>query len=199
MIYLRDDDVMIRSKGWNDDPFARFKLTHEWAKISDKLMHVPTLLVEELRDHFPQATKYIREETAAGRMAPELHGIYHAVYDQFSPDHVLEHLTEGADWMEEEIGVRPKKWYTPWGANAPHLYAAAAEAGLELVDCTKLYTLQRVTRDLREGTIGVQELEGREIFFHWWEMGLRVKRLAYACNYGSWQAAAAEHKELFGE
>lgn len=198
MIRLRDDDVLLRSKGW-EDPFGRFKQVHEWARLSDQILHVPSLLVEEIREHFPHAAEYIRTETRSGRMAPQFHGMFHIDYAALPVEHVLEHLTEGAEWMEDAIGVRPTKWYTPWGANAEHLYKAAAEASMDLVDCSEIYTIQRCTRELREGTVTVDQIKDREIFLHWWEAGLRVKRLAYALNHGSWQAAADVHRELFGE
>lgn len=197
MIRLRDDDVLITSKGWAD-PFARFATVHRWATISPGILHVPSLIVEDLSD-FPQCVEFIRDETAAGRMEPEFHGMLHIDYAALERPHVLEHLHEGIEWMEQNIGRRPKIWYTPWGANAEHLWTAADEVGLQLVDCTKIYTIQRVTRELRLGETTVDAVKDREVFLHWWEAGLRVKRLAHALNHGSWQAAAKAEPELFGE
>src|SRR3990167_3787077 len=77
MIRMRDDDVLVRSRSFSS-PLARFQQMHEWILLCPQMVHVPTLIVEELRE-FPRCVEYIRQETAEGRMVPEVHCMFHEI------------------------------------------------------------------------------------------------------------------------
>lgn len=197
MIYIRDDDVLLSSKGFGD-PVARLKQIHEWICESPKLMHVPTILCTEIKA-FPTAINFIREETHAGRMLPQLHGWEHIDYAKLHHAAIVTHLEDSKHWMIDNLDVCPTRWYTPWGANAPHLYTAANECGLKLIDTSNRIVLEGpngVLATLQKG-VPVDYLDGREIFLHWWQRGLRLWRLALVAKHGSWEAAKAAKREVF--
>lgn len=197
MIYIRDDDVLLSSKGFSD-PVVRLKQIHGWICESPKLMHVPTILCKEIQD-FPEAIEYVKEETLAGRMLPQLHGWEHIDYAKLTQPQIQYHLEISKFWMVDNLDVLPTRWYTPWGANAPHLYAAAKECDLTLIDTSNRIVLEGPTgvlASLKKG-IPVDYLDEQEIFLHWWQRGLRLWRLALVAKHGSWQAAAAAKPEVF--
>jgi len=194
MIRMRDDDVLVRSGSFSS-PLARFQQMHEWICLCPQMIHVPTLIVEDLQE-FPECVEYIRQETAAGRMLPEFHCMFHVPYSDLSVEHVTEHLVEGIEWMEENIGRTPEFWYTPWGSDQDWLKAAAGECGLTLVGVDKHWVVNRVTARLAAGE-PVESLQGKEIMFHWWEGGCRIARLALAVNCGGWEEASKAHREFF--
>lgn len=208
MIYVRDDDVLIGSSGF-EDPVAHFKKVHGWiCEAPGKVMHVPTILMYnnvKNRDKgiigFPEAMEFIEAETAAGRMQPEIHGYEHKDYKPMPVSEVVTELEVCKEFMWCSFGVEAKKWYTPWGANAPHLYEASAEAGLELVDCSRINKLAGrfgVVQNFREGRTP-EYLEDDEIFFHWWEGGLRLKRAIEVIKHGDWKTAAENNEAWFSE
>jgi len=169
MIVVRDDDVLLRSSGHHNS-FKRFKRVHEIiCKVPTRLLHVPTILTEEIQD-FPEAVDYIQFETKYGRMRPELHGYQHVDYGAMTKAEIIDQLEKAFDWFVDTLGYRPNKWYTPWGASQPHLHEVAKDLGLKLVDCSKTHKLK--------GRYGVKQLladgqstsyfEGQEIIMHWW-------------------------------
>jgi hypothetical protein len=93
--------------------------------------------------------------------------------------------------MEENLDIRPKKWYTPWGANAPHLLEAAAELNLQLVDCSDFTDLPKILRHITK-TGDLDFYRGKEILIHWWERGNRLRRLAGIYKFGSIERAKIE-------
>lgn len=208
MIYVRDDDVLINSSGFSD-PFKHFKKVHRWVcEAPDKLLHVPALLMYHNIDKqdrgllgFPEAVDFIKAETAAGRMRPEIHGYEHKDYKPLSKERIRTELEICKDWLWCEFDTVATKWYTPWGANAPHLYEAAVEAGLELVDCSNINKLAGrygVVQQFREGR-SPDYLEEKDIFFHWWEGGLRLKRAIEVIKHGDWATAKANNDKWFDE
>lgn len=197
MIYIRDDDVLLSSNGFND-PVVRLKQIHGWICESPKLMHVPTILCSEIQA-FPEAIEFVKEETHAGRMMPQLHGWKHIDYKTLPLVDVKNHLDDSKNWMMDNLNVSPTRWYTPWGANAPHLYTAANECGLKLIDTSGIIELagpNGVLATLKRG-VPIDYLDKREIFLHWWQRGLRLWRLALIAKHGSWQAAEAAKPEVF--
>jgi peptidoglycan/xylan/chitin deacetylase (PgdA/CDA1 family) len=194
MIRMRDDDVIVPSRSW-PDVFGRFRQVHKWIAQCPEMIHVPTLITEELQE-FPEVVDYIRSETLAGRMLPEFHGVFHVDYAKMAPEHVREHLDEGIDWMEANVARRPEIWYTPWGANTKELHQLAAEFGLRLVGTDPELQVGKVAARLREGRYTISDVPD-EMFFHWWEGGSRVARLALAVKLGGWQIAAQHDPELF--
>jgi len=197
VIYIRDDDVLLSSKGFSD-PVIRLKQIHSWILESPKLMHVPTILCSEIQG-FPDAIKFVKEETLAGRMMPQLHGWEHIDYAKLHLSAIKTHLEDSKHFMIDNLNVCPTRWYTPWGANAPHLYVAAKECGLKLIDTSGIIELGGPTGvliNLQNG-VPIDYLDGREIFLHWWQRGLRLWRLALVAKHGSWQAAKDAKPEVF--
>src|SRR3990167_5839336 len=90
MIRMRDDDVLVPSSSWKD-VFGRFRQVHAWIVDCPQMIHVPTLITEELSD-FPECVEYIKFETRLGRMAPELHGALHVDYAKLHEFHMREHI-----------------------------------------------------------------------------------------------------------
>lgn len=197
MIYIRDDDVLLRSNGFND-PVLRLEQIHSWILESPRLMHVPTILCSEIKS-FPNAIKFIKEETIAGRMLPQLHGWEHIDYGKLHYAAVIDHLERSKHWMIDNLNVCPTRWYTPWGASATHLHTAANDCGLKLIDTSGIIVLEGpngVLATLKKG-VPIDYLDGKEIFMHWWTRGLRLWRLALIAKHGSWQAAKAAKPEVF--
>ena len=200
MIRVRDDDVLLPSSG-NSNPLLRFQEIHRWiCEAPDKLIHVPAILVKEIAD-FPEGIEFIRQETAEGRMLPEIHGREHIDYGKLTYDEVMRDLRICSDFIWNNFSVVPTTWYTPWGASQDHLHEAAKDSGLKLVDCSKITKLQGrygICQRLKDGT-SIDHWDGGEIFMHWWEGGSRLLRVSKVAQHGSWEAAKGEHPKLFRE
>ena len=205
MIYVRDDDVLIDSSS-HDDPFKHFQTVHNWICETDKLLHVPTILVTNVvKDGtrglagFPEAIEYIKSESSAGRMRPEIHGYEHIDYAKLSVTEIVDSLKLCLDFMWGVLEVKATAWYTPWGANAPHLHEAANRLNLKLVDCSKIHKLagrHGIVQRLRDGET-TEYLEEDEIFFHWWEGGMRLKRVIEVIKHGSFAKAKERNGDWF--
>lgn len=183
MIVVRNDDVLLRSSS-GADSFKRFKDVHETiCRVPALLLHVPTILTDEIGE-FPEATEYIKQETAAGRMRPELHGFQHVDYGAMSKDVIERHFSQAFCWFAVHLGYYPSKWYTPWGANQPHLYEIAKSHNMELVDTTKCYKLKGrfgIYQLLSEGK-NLSFFDNEEIIMHWWHSFDR-ERLKWLVTY----------------
>lgn len=194
-VQIRDDDVLVQSRSWHS-AFGRFKQVHEWIVAATEVLHVPSILVNDLM-LFPECIEYIKREIDAGRMRPEIHGMDHVDYAKMSETQVEAALQEAASWIHTTLGVKPRLWYTPWGANTPELVRAASNCGLVLVDTSRIIPVKEVCYKLRVGDISVEALDGLEFFTHWWEGGARVQRLCLAIKYGSWAEAQRRHRDSF--
>jgi hypothetical protein len=168
MIWVRDDDVLLPSKGGKDS-LARFKGVHELICSNTRFLHVPAILVKEIQT-VPGAVEYVKQETAAGRMRPELHGYEHIDYGAMDIRDILEHLSYSKRWMHENLGVWPTKWYTPWGASQDHLREASKIQGLQMVDCSSRIKLRGEggATDLLQKHRSLDVFEGQELAMHWW-------------------------------
>lgn len=203
MIFVRDDDVLLKSSSYAD-PLERFKQVHRWiCEVPDKVLHIPAILVTEIQE-FPEAIEYIKEETAEGRMRLEIHGLKHVDYAKLDAYAVRQELKECQVFLNREFNVSATTWYTPWGANAAYLYEAAEAVGLKLVDCSNINKLAGrygMVQQLKDGHDPIKFLDGKEIFMHWWEGGMRLKRVLEAIKHGSWVEAVKANKDtgLFDE
>lgn len=197
LLRVRDDDVLLPSRAWGD-PFLRFKELHEWILLTDCVVHVPAICVNEIQD-FPQCIAYIKEQTQDGRMLPEVHGMEHIDYGALAKDDVRERLCRARDWIAETFDHVPTVYYSQWGATQPHLHEAAAEANLRLVDTQGAYTLEGPTGAVAQlkGGMSIKELDGREILMHWWTRGPRLLRVCKSIKYGSYAAAMQADPKLF--
>lgn len=199
MIYVRDDDVLVNSSAYTDKrktPLERFKQIHRWICDTPKLLHVPTLVVEPLMSH-PEAVEFICSETEAGRMKPQIHGYEHIDYDQLSSNQVTEHLIKCKNFFWDQFGLVPTKWYTPWGANSSRLQFVASQQGLELIDCSKINKPGDILNTAYAGNDIEKFMDEKEIFIHWWERGMRLKRIVEILRHGSVESAKAANKEWF--
>jgi len=190
-IYIRDDDVLVGSSSW-DNPFGRFRQVHEWTKKSDKVMHVPTILVTEIQQ-FPEAIEYIKSETKDDYMQPQLHGLRHVDPGKLSFRKLRDELKEAKEWMFNTLEVMPTKWYTPWGAGdargQEYIWEAANLENMEMVTCkdiNKLNGRYGVVQRIKDGADPLVFLEDKEIFLHWWEGGQRLNRVIHYIEKGEW-------------
>jgi hypothetical protein len=204
MIRVRNDDVLLPSKGYSSE-LGRLQQIHEWiCEVPDTLIHVPAILVLEIQQ-FPECIEWIRQETAEGRMLPEIHGLSHKDYASMSEKEIVADLNVCRDWIDYKFGHVATKFYTPWGAGADergaHIGPAAASTGIELVTCeniSKLCGRHGVVQQLMDGRdISYLNDFGGEIFMHWWEGGSRLKRVVEVIKHGSWDEAVKHNRKLF--
>ena len=114
MIYLRSDDIMVHSTGWGSGT-DRFKQQHRWVlECPDMIMHMPAILVKEIQE-YPECIEFVKEETNAGRMKPELHGYQHVQYKTLPPKEIREHIEKSLEWFDKELDWRPRIFALPWG------------------------------------------------------------------------------------
>ncbi len=196
MIYVRNDDVLINSSSWTR-PLMRLQQIHEWIQDvkNHPVMHVPTILTTEIQEH-PECIEFVREETAEGRMEPQLHGEQHIDYGKLTYKDLIESLKTAKGWMEDNLNVTPTRWYTPWGAGEASgqewMWKAATKVDMALVSCENInklsgrYGMVQIAKDGHDLRVF---LEGKEIFMHWWERGERLQRVLKAIDAGSWEAA----------
>ena len=190
-IRIRDDDVLITSRGRAGNEFGRFVGFHKMVCLDQRhFIHVPAILVKEIQE-FPECIDFIRDETAEGRMLPEIHGWEHKDYANLSMEQIVEELLVSKKFIQEAFNYLPTVWYSPHGAGADargsHLRIAAEECGLTLVTCEGMikpsalvYDVRSVDgRDRETGQIPMKpsmtkeqllaKWEGKEILRHWWE------------------------------
>ena len=163
MIYIRDDDVLVRSRRY--DPLSQFKKVHEIICSNEQFLHVAAILTTEIRE-FPDAVQYIREEVEGGRMLAEIHGFQHIDYGKLSPDETARHLAECIAFHTESFGSRPTKFFTPWGVSTPGISLACETLDLEMVDdsAKKLGGKAGLYREVKAGLRPAVQ----EILIHWW-------------------------------
>ena len=179
-IRIRDDDVLVTSSSFRGKEFARFRGFHNMVMEDPKhFVHVLAILATEIQE-FPECIDYIREETAAGNMYPEVHGLHHVDYAALSYAEVVRQLTEAKAFVSHTFNYTPVVWYSPWGAGADsrgaHLRPAALEAGLNLVTCVGMIQPSKLVNEIRAlpdspeaRTDLIKAWEGKEILRHWWE------------------------------
>jgi hypothetical protein len=198
MIRVRDDDVLRPSSDWKDREVERLKRIHSWiTEFPNDFIHVPAIVVNEIQ-LYPAAVDFVAEETAAGRMLPEVHGLEHVDYGKLSAPEIVEHLEQCLEWFHTTLSVTPTRFYTPWGGMHPHVTDAAASVGLTAIGVDTHWMLEKVVARLRNGGL-VEDVQGQEVFMHWWNRGIRLKRLAMIVSHGSYAAAAVaeDSKEFF--
>jgi peptidoglycan/xylan/chitin deacetylase (PgdA/CDA1 family) len=203
MIRVRNDDVLLPSSSYSSE-LGRLKQIHEWiCEVPDTLIHVPAILVTEIQE-FPEAIEWIQNETWLGRMQPEIHGLSHKDYAALSTYEIQCDMEHCRDWIDDQFGYEPTKFYSPWGAGADtrgaHIGPACAEVGIELVTCeniSKLCGRYGVVKEMRDGRDISYLGDDGEIFMHWWEGGSRLKRVVEMIKHGSWDAAKKANRKLF--
>ena len=202
MIRVRDDDVLLPSSSYENE-LGRLKQIHEWiCEVPDTLIHVTGILVLEIQE-FPEAIEFIRQETAEGRMLPEIHGLSHKDYANLTEKEIVAELSVCRDWIDYKFGHKATKFYTPWGAGADergaHIRPAAESIGIEVVTCehiTKMNGRHGIIQGLMDGR-DLSFWDGQEILMHWWEGGCRLKRIVEVAKHGSWEEAKKHNRKLF--
>ena len=165
---IRDDDVLVHSSQW-PDPFARFRGFHNLVcQDVEHFIHVPAILVTEIQS-FPASIEYIKEETTAGRMEPQIHGLKHIDYGKLSFNEVMDHLDECFQFFRDHQLPKPTLFYTPWGATQEHLHGAAASRGLRLVDTSGIIHPGQARDSLKDHPEHLDWWQGKEILRHWWQ------------------------------
>lgn len=156
-------------------------------------IHVPAILAREIQE-FPDCVEYVKAETAAGRMLPEIHGWEHKDYALLSIVEIIIDLNKAKAFIQDNFNYNPSVWYSPHGAGADargaHLKEAAYECGLTLVTCEGMIKPSALVFDIRAvagrdrstgkipmpQTMTKEELlakwESKEILVHWWGPGL---------------------------
>jgi peptidoglycan/xylan/chitin deacetylase (PgdA/CDA1 family) len=198
-IIMRNDDVLGHSSAY-DNPVPRFKKYQRWMLEGlDDFEHMPTIVVTYL-EKWPEAIDFIREETAEGRMRPELHGWDHIDYNSMPLGEIREDLDKSLIWMSKNLVVTPKFFYTPWGG-APSLavQAACTEFGLTPLGVQNTVSCSGVLRYVKQhGHISASKVyAGREILTHWWQKNMRVPRLVKIWHYGGLAQAMKAEPELY--
>jgi hypothetical protein len=198
MIRVRNDDVLRESGDWVNREVERLTRVHAWiSEFPDDFLHVPTIVVNDIVK-FPEAIEFVQEETKKGLMVPEVHGLEHIDYCSMTRPVIIDHLSQCLEWFDKTGLPTPTRFYTPWGGWNQKTADAAATLGLETIGVDKNWTLEAVCARLGAGEL-VEDIHGNEVFFHWWNRGIRLKRLAMAVKHGSWAAAkvAEDSKEFF--
>ena len=112
----------------------------------------------------------MQERYQAGELIPEIHGWEHIDYSLLSKELIVEHLNRSIDVIQTTFGYAPKIFYTPWGANAPHILEAAELVELKMVDCSQTLPPKRRyfgSPQWREHCADVRN--GQELLIHWWQ------------------------------
>ena len=198
MIRIRNDDVLRNSSDWTGREVERLKRVHSWiSEFPQHFIHVPTIVVNDIKK-FPDAVDFVTVETKEGRMAPEIHGLEHIDYCSEPDSVIIDHLSECIEWFEKTLDVTPTRFYTPWGGWNQRTADVAATLRLQTIAVDTNWSLESVCARLRNGGL-VEDVHGNEVFMHWWNRGIRLKRLTMAVSHGSWSAAtkAEDSKEFF--
>lgn len=181
MIFIRDDDVLMRSREpAHADAFSMFKRIHEIIQTKDdKVFHIPAILVTEIQS-YPECIEYIARETEAGRMSPQIHGFQHIDYSKLPGDVVARDLAHCIKFNTDNFGVRPTKFYTPWGKKSNAILEACNVLDLEMVDtsyCRKLYGRYGAWQMIKKGHDINEEWAGQDIIIHWYADAERLEEV----------------------
>lgn len=165
---VRDDDVLLIGRGFNhESAVERFKVIHGII-VNAGFVHVAALLCSSLHE-FPGALEFLQEQHQNGSLIPEIHGWEHIDYATLTTDAARADLNRCIALIQAGFGYTPTKWYTPWGANAPHLVEAAKNVGLELVDTSRTLEKPRLFTGKMRNAYSRAVLSGeQEFMIHWW-------------------------------
>lgn len=210
-LWIRNDDILVHSKQHAAREFSRFKYQHELICTSELLWHTPAILTTEIQD-FPECIQYVKEEAAAGRMNPQLHGLNHIDYASLPKQHCKADLQQAIEWMQVNLNVTPTHWYTPFGAGADergkHLKDIAASLDMKLVAVSNGHNEIRnvsatkeiscIINELRDGKSFVDIMkENAATLIHWWQSGSKLERLVECAKHGSYANATVFNRKLF--
>ncbi len=169
---VRDDDVFVLSSGYpsGEQVVQRVKYVHE-AIVGAGFTHVAAVLCHNLHE-FPGGVEFLRDKTHAGELVPEVHGWEHVDYAKLERDEIVENLKRCIDVIQKTTHYDPTIFYTPWGANAPHIAEASRMVGLEMIDCSETMppAMECFGHSKHWEVYGdLIRSEERELFIHWWQ------------------------------
>ena len=232
LLKVRNDDVLVHSSAFftpglenrpdeDYEPTKRLVQLHTIIAKYNNVMHVPAILTDDIQKR-PGAIDFVKQETKLHRMQPEVHGKTHINYNtrergirrdsdprtwtaeetKAAKEWVTKDIREARDWIATTFGRTPKYWYTPWGAEALHLYEVAYDLNLILVGTKVNYNpIRNVYTKLESGQISADRLNGLEIFLHWWDREWdrhnRLERICATFEYGSWENAKSTFPKVF--
>lgn len=177
MIFIRDDDVLLKRKA-HKDAEAEFWNVHN---IIEKYgyMHCPAILCRDLEE-FPETIKLIKKKTAEGYMRPELHGSSHIDYAKLSHDELIVDYAYCQQWFMRNLETTFTKHFTPWGAggrrkdgtpmiNGRLIAPTAASLGIVIKDMYKPIDPRHIIadKDLHADEL-VRKYSSKTLFIHWW-------------------------------
>lgn len=196
MIRIRIDDVPVESGAHHKGRvFHQIKKIHRWTqKISNKAVHVPTLLIKDIAE-WPELIEFIREETRMYRMFPQIHGYEHIDYGKLSEQEITNHMRMCIEWFNDELDYHPTIWATPWGATSPTMQAVGRKLGLT-IETTHTTLSPGAARKLAED-YGPAILRGKTIMEHWYKRGLQLLRVIEIVEYGSVEEAKKQNPEIW--
>lgn len=198
LVRIRIDDVMGGSSAFTKERGEhRFNQIHRWIVQSKSLIHVPTILVEDIQK-YPNIIDLIKTETAAGKMDPQLHGYQHIDYGAITPEEIDEHLVKSIKWFQTVLNKEPTVWATPWGAYSETIKEAASKRFLEVETTANIIPPGRAV-EIAKNANSIRVLFGQTVMTHWWSLGLNILRLVEIANYGSYKTAARKRPQLFGD
>lgn len=173
MVYVRDDDVLLKRKA-HKDAAAEFVAVHD---IIEKYhyIHCPAILTKDLEE-FPEVIEYIRHKTQTGKMIPQLHGSSHIDYAELSVPELISDYRHCQEWFLRNLGCQFGKHFTPWGAGGrrkdgtpmvrgTHIAPTAKSLGIEVVDMYKPLDPRHIVAD---PDVRWSNYDGRTITIHWW-------------------------------
>lgn len=172
MIYVRNDDVLIESRAFSfEESFNRFKEIHAYICNNKKFIHIPAIIINGIKE---EVLQFLKVETEAGRMVPEVHCFNHTDYGKLNYDQVVADLTLCVNWFKDNMPNKPTKFFVPWAGESALIEKAAKEVGLEMVGGKRNFIEPHKYLD------GAYPLiDGCYISMHWWKAGdyNRMKRL----------------------
>lgn len=177
MIYVRDDDVLLKRKA-HKDAEAEFWNVHD---IIEKYnyIHCPAILCNDLEE-FPDCIEKIKQKAKQGVMIPQLHGSSHIDYARLTKEELIADYTYCQEWFLRNLETTFTKHYTPWGSggrrkdgtpmvNGTLIAPTAKSMGIEVVDMYKPLDPRHIIVDKEMNSRELwNKYNGRTIFLHWW-------------------------------
>ena len=192
MLRIRIDDVLSANSSCRKDPEKRFAQISRWLAQTDKIIHVPTILVTDIQK-YPATIEAIRQQVQDGKIFPELHGWEHVDYNKLDDLEIARHLFKSMDWFEKTLGFKPTIWATPWGAESERLSKIGRSFGLKVEGvgaCWEPGQWLSEARRLDTPPMGMTVMD------HWWNSGLKLLRISAVIQANSYQEAVIARPDL---
>lgn len=193
MLRIRIDDVLTENSSCRKDPEKRFAQICRWLEQTDKIQHVPTILVRGIQK-YPATVEALYQKVQEGRVFPELHGWDHIDYNNLDDTEVARHLFKSVDWFEKTLKFKPTVWATPWGAESERLSKIGRSFGLTVEGVKDCWTPGDWLREAKKLDTPPTNLTVME---HWWVSGLKLLRISAVVQAGSFTGAVEARPDLW--